>query len=141
MKISDACLFVSNISHSVNFYQRMLNMNIEYQDGDFVVFSGLGISFAIWSHEAAKKELLRHFRSDPKQEEIQFKNSSEKDTRLNQVMLSVHLENKQAVDMEYERLSNQRIIFLTPPKSFPWNDYATYFLDPDNYLWSIYCKI
>ncbi len=83
MKISDACLFVSNISHSVNFYQRMLNMNIEYQDGDFVVFSGLGISFAIWSHEAAKKELLRHFRSDPKQEEIQFKNSSEKDTRLN----------------------------------------------------------
>lgn len=122
--ITAPTLLVKDIERSKEFYRDMVGLELFRTNEKFANFKMGDLILALWE--------LDHV-----QESVAFEAITSAPEHHNSIMACL-LESCAAVDAQYERLQRNGVVFLYPPKSFPWNVYATYFTDPDGFMWEIF---
>jgi catechol 2,3-dioxygenase-like lactoylglutathione lyase family enzyme len=53
-------------------------------------------------------------------------------------MAAIQVASRESVHAMHEELLARGVPFAVLPQAYPWNAYACYFTDPEDYLWEIY---
>jgi len=122
--ITAPTLLVADIERSVAFYRDKVGLELFRTNEGFANFKMGDLILALWQR-------------DHVQASIQFDADSAAANHHNSIMACL-LDSASAVDAHYQRLAENGVEFFYPPKAFPWNVYATYFTDPDGFVWEIF---
>ncbi len=121
-KLSDICLFVTDIERSVQFYTNKLGFKIKRRQPGYVEFLFQGTSVTLWQipgmHGAIPPQHLgdngHHF------------------------MIAVRVDTFGEVDSIWAELEQNGVELLSPPETYPWSARAAYFKDIDENIWEIF---
>ncbi len=124
LRITAPTLLVADIERSIAFYRDQVGLTLFRTNDAFANFKMGDLILALWQ--------LDHV-----QESIGY-DADISAARFHNSIMACLLDSRAAVDAHYQRLRDNGVAFLYPPKAFPWNVYATYFVDPDGFMWEIF---
>lgn len=123
-RISDLCFLVDDLERSIAFYRDRAGFILRRQAPGFADFHTQGTTLALWE----RSHMVEQVGLSP----------MAADTRAWKTMAAVDLGSPDEVMHCYEALCLRGIEFAAPPRSYPWNAFACYFMDPDENLWELY---
>lgn len=124
LSLTAPTLLVENVARSVFFYRDKVGFELYRSNESFANFRTECAILALWEARHVERELGCKIAPVP--------NAPQR------IILACEFGSESAVDFHYQRMEHNGVPFLAPPKAFPWNVYATYFSDPDGYLWEIF---
>ncbi len=122
--ITAPTLLVADVERSKAFYRDKVGLELYRTNEGFANFRMGDLILALWELDHVQNAL--GYEADILS--AKYHNS----------IMACLLDSTAAVDAQYERLLANGVEFFHPPKSLPWNCYATYFADPDGFLWEIF---
>lgn len=114
---------VPNTKEAISFYRDILGYSILYEAEGFASFDAHGSRFFLWEWP----HIERHVGVDRMQ---RVKHKS---------MFAIYFQNRKEVDEAYQYLCSKNVEFVAAPQEWIWEAYAGYFVDPNGYLWEIWC--
>jgi catechol 2,3-dioxygenase-like lactoylglutathione lyase family enzyme len=125
MGITDYGLLTDSVERSIDFYHRVLGLEIKRRDIGFAEFWTGDTILCIWEAEDVKQHLGK--------DSVTAKG--------HWFMGAFQYETTEEVQKVYDELKSKGVEFLTELNDWPWGARAAYFKDPDGYLWEIYVWI
>ena len=122
--ITDFCFLVEDIERSVRFYQEKLGFSLRTRAEGFADFTTHHVALALWE--------LKHIAAHVG---ISDKVSG---PGVHKAVAAIELATPAEIDAVYAELQARGVVFVAPPKDYPWEARCIYFTDPDNNLWEIY---
>jgi catechol 2,3-dioxygenase-like lactoylglutathione lyase family enzyme len=110
-KYSSTVIFVENIEASKNFYQKIFDLEIEFDFGENVMFKD---AFAIWQIDNANKHIF-----------------DDSVICHNKCGIELYFEEEQ-FDEFYDKLTTHNIQLIHHKKTEDWGQHTIRFYDPDN---------
>jgi catechol 2,3-dioxygenase-like lactoylglutathione lyase family enzyme len=124
-RITDIALFVADLPPAIAFYRDLLDLEAKRLDSGFAEFWMEGAILALWEEADVRRALA--FGDAPR--------------RGPHAMVAIRMDSAEAVDAAHAQLVARGVVFRAPPKTYPWHAHATYFSDPDDNLWELYCWV
>jgi|TARA_B110000196_G_scaffold308998_1_gene310182 predicted lactoylglutathione lyase len=124
LSITAPTLLVNDIEVSKVFYRDKVGLPLFRSNESFANFKTDCAILALWEADHVARHLDCVIAPAPDQAQ--------------RLIMACELKTKKAVDYHYEQMLANGVIFLREPKVYPWNVYAAFFRDPDNYLWEIF---
>jgi uncharacterized protein len=124
LSLTAPTLLVKDVTRSMEFYRDKVGFPLFRSNESFANFKTECAILALWEAQHVEKALGVSLAAVP--------------DKAQRIILACEFESVDMVDVHYERMVRNGVVFLEPPKAFPWNVYATYFNDPDGYLWEIF---
>ncbi len=119
-------MLVPNVQESIPFYRDIMGYEIVNEAEGFVTFKVDGITLFMWEWPH-----IARYIGQERMEKVKHKN-----------LFAIYFENRKEVDLAYKELSGQGVDFVIEPQDWPdWKAYAGYFVDPNGYMWEIWCWI
>jgi len=119
-------LLVPNITEIIPFYRDVLGYQIINQGESFVLFDAEGSRLFMWewSH-------LSRYIGEDRMTKVKHK-----------TQFAIRFDTSEEVDAAYQELFSKGVDFVISPQDWPaWKAHAGYFVDPNGYMWEIFCWI
>lgn len=117
-------MLVPNIQEVIHFYRDILGYSVVRESESFITFDAGGKTLFMWEWDHINKHI-----GSENMKKVQHKN-----------LFAILFKNRQEVDLAYKELLNQGVDLVRKPQYWPdWKSYAGYFIDPNGYMWEIWC--
>lgn len=122
-RITDICLLVDDIGHTVDFYTEKLGLTLRRRAEGFADFEMDGLTLAAWE--------IGHLNTHT--------GVPDRPGRAgHKVCIAIELPAPAEVDRLYAELCAKGVPFQGPPADYVWNARCAYFYDPDGTVWELY---
>jgi catechol 2,3-dioxygenase-like lactoylglutathione lyase family enzyme len=112
MRFEGICFITTNVNRLKNFYQDILQLELEEESDEFVKFLFNGIELSIYSNVIVER----------------MAPGSMRNTGPGSFTIEIEVDD---VDKEYERLKEKDITIVKPPTTQVWGVRSVWFRDPD----------
>lgn len=117
---------VDDVYGSVKYYEEKMGWKPTRVDETFAELeTNNGMEFFFWQWAHIEKHLGREVMAQVKHRNQQ----------------ACRFERPEEIDAAYEELKGRGLKFLTKPRNYEWNARAVYFLDPEGFMWELFCWI
>lgn len=122
--ITDLCFLVEDVERSVAFYRDKLGFKLRTRAEGFADFRTSNVALALWEIDHIAQTVgISNKRSGP---------------GVHKAVGAIEVASGEEVDGLYDQLLARGVVFVSPPKDYPWRARCVYFTDPDEHLWEIY---
>ena len=119
-------LLVSNLEKEIFFYQNILGYTLVRKNPGFALFDTDTSILYLWQWSHMCEHLGQEAMSKVK----------------HRCQLCIKFDTQEEVDAAYSELVSKEVEFVVKPTEWPlWGSYAGYFIDPEGYMWEIFCWI
>ncbi|MDX9851514.1 MAG: VOC family protein [Anaerolineaceae bacterium] len=119
-------MLVPNVKEIIPFYRDILGYEIIDEADGFVLFDAEGARLFMWELPHITKYL-----GVERMAKVKHK-----------TQFAIRFDTPSEVDDAYKELSGQGVDFVIAPQDWPdWKAHAGYFVDPNGYMWEIFCWI
>lgn len=119
-------MLVPNTKKAIPFYRDILGYRLIDEAEGFALFDAEGARLFLWEWSHVSKYVGAERMAKVK----------------HRCMFAIRFDTPQEVDAAYQELMGKGVDFVIAPQDWPaWKAHAGYFVDPDGYMWEIFCWI
>ena len=119
-------LLVPNVKEAIPFYRDVLGYRVAQENEGFVLFDAEGARLFLWEWP----HIVKYIGAE-RMEKVKHR-----------CQYSIRFETTEEVDVAYQELKNKGVDFVIEPQDWlDWKARAGYFVDPNGYMWEIFCWI